>query len=154
MRRSVVVWRGLVPLVRRFLMESGLSFNGLVNLALQSFLGGCSVEELRLRAKLCGLLRREAELRRVQNAMLRSGAFLGDYARKRLGKPVGPPRPLAALDGREARVFEKICGERERVAREIVEVMESLLRDAPSLKLDDGDGSRVKKGEGGDKPNE
>jgi hypothetical protein len=153
MRRSVVVWRGLVPLVRRFLGESGLSFNALVNLALERFLGGCGVpEELRLRAELYGLLRREAELRRVQNCMLRSGAFLGDYARRRLGKPVGPPRPLAALDGREARVFEKICGERERVAGRIVEVMERLLRDAEPLRLDEG--SRVKKGEGGEKRDE
>jgi hypothetical protein len=140
-------------LVRRFLRESGLSFNALVNLSLERFLGGCSVEELRLRAELSGLLRREAELRRVQNCMLRSGAFLGDYARRRLGKPVGPPKPLAALDGREARVFEKICGERERVAREIAQIMERLLRDAEPLRLDED--SRVKKaGEGGDKRDE
>jgi len=152
MRRVVRFWKGLDVLLLRFCREHNLPFNRVVNLAVQSFLGGCDVERLRLEAELYGLLRREVELRRVQNCMLRSGAFLGDYARRRLGKPVGPPRPLAALDGREARVFEKICGERERVAGRIVEVMERLLRDVEPLRLDEG--SRVKKGEGGEKRDE
>ncbi|MEM2263426.1 MAG: hypothetical protein QW160_04310 [Candidatus Bathyarchaeia archaeon] len=120
-------------------------------MAVQSFLGGCGVEELRLRARLALLLRREAELRRVQNCMLRSGAYLGDYVRKRLGEPVGAPKPLAALSGREAEVFRRIAGERERIAGEIASIMERLLRDAPVFRLDE-DGSRVKKLEGGDKP--
>ncbi|MEM2386330.1 MAG: hypothetical protein QXO67_05030 [Candidatus Bathyarchaeia archaeon] len=155
MRRVIYFWRDLEPLVRRFLRESGLPFNRFVNLAVQRFLveGGCDVEELRLRARLALLLRREAELRRVQNCMLRSGAYLEDYVRKRLGQPVGPPKPLAALSGREAEVFKRIAGERERIANEIAGIMERLLKDAPFFKLDE-DCSRVKKNEGGDKPNE
>ncbi|MEM2386346.1 MAG: hypothetical protein QXO67_05115 [Candidatus Bathyarchaeia archaeon] len=151
MRRVVYFWRDLEPLVRRFLRESRLPFNRFVNLAVQRFLveGGCDVEELRLRARLALLLRREAELRRVQNCMLRSGAYLGDYVRKRLGKPVGAPKPLAALNGREAAVFQKICGERERIANEIADIMERLLRDAPSFRFDE-DGSNVKKRGGGE----
>ncbi|MEM2385736.1 MAG: hypothetical protein QXO67_02025 [Candidatus Bathyarchaeia archaeon] len=142
-----------MPLLRRFCREHGVAFNRVVNLAVAQFLGGCDVEELRLRARLALLLRREVELRRVQNAMLRSGAYLGDYVRKRLGVPVGPPKPLAALSGREAEVFRRIAGERERIAGEIASIMERLLKDAPSFKLDE-DGSRVKKVEGGDKLDE
>jgi len=84
--------------------------------------------------------------------MLRSGAYLEDYVRRRLGKPVGAPKPLAALSGREAEVFKRIAGERERIANEIAGIMERLLKDSPSFKLDE---DRVKKKvEGGDKPNE
>ena len=149
MRRAVYFWKGLVPLLRRFCRERGVSVNRVVNLAVGQFLGGCDVEELRLRARLLMLMREEAELRRVQNCMLRSGAFLGDYVRRRLGRPVGPPRPLAALSGREAAVFERIAGERERIANEIVSIMERLLKDASSFRLGE-DGSRVKKCGGGE----
>ncbi|MEM0058137.1 MAG: hypothetical protein QXG09_04645 [Candidatus Bathyarchaeia archaeon] len=146
MRRTVNFWRDLYPLLVRFCREYGVSFNRAVNLAVQRFLveGGCGGEELRLRARLALLLRREAELRRVQNCMLRSGAYLEDYVRRRLGKPVGAPKPLAALSGREAEVFMRIAGEREKVANEIVSIMERLLKDSPSFRLDE-DGSRVKK---------
>jgi len=153
MHRTVYFWRELYPLVRRFCSRFGVNFNEFVNLAVQNYLGACGVEELRLRARLALLLRREAELRRVQNCMLRSGAYLEDYVRRRLGKPVGAPKPLAALSGREAEVFKRIAGERERIANEIASIMERLLKDVPSFKLDE-DGSRVKKVEGGDKPNE
>ena len=153
MHLRVYFWKELLPLLRRFCRVHGVPFNRVVNLAVQSFLGGCDVEELRLRARLALLLRREAELRRVQNCMLRSGAYLGDYVRRRLGQPVGAPKPLAALSGREAEVFKRIAGERERIANEIAGIMERLLKDVPSFKLDE-DGSRVKKVEGGDKLNE
>jgi len=86
MHRAVYFWRGLYPLLLRFCRERGLSFNRVVNLAVQQFLGGCDVEELRLRARLAALLRGEVELRRVCNAMLRSGSYLPGYVRRVLAR--------------------------------------------------------------------
>jgi len=162
MRRVVRFWRGLDVLLLRFCRERGLPFNRVVNLAVQSFLGGCDVERLRLEAELERLLREEAELRRVQNCMLRSGAYLPGYVARVLRKPGGlsvvqrcGELPLEALaDKREVQVFLKICQRREEIARRIVEVEEQLLADVEPFKLP-GDGCHVKKaGEGGDKPNE
>ena len=142
MRRVVYFWRGLEPLVRRFLSESGLPFNRFVNLAVQGFLGGCSVEELRLKAKLLGLLREEAELRKVQNCMLRSGSYLPAYVQRTLrepGRPVSLVRdgqvPLKALSPKEERVFRRIAARREQIAKEIVEIEEQLLRDVKPFRL-------------------
>jgi hypothetical protein len=113
-----------------------------VNLAVQQFLGACDVEELRLKAKLSGLLREEAELRRVCNAMLRSGSFLPAYVERTLrepGRSVGFVRggqvPLKALNPREERVFRRIASRREQVASEIAEVSEQLLRDVKPFRL-------------------
>ncbi|MEM3694876.1 MAG: hypothetical protein QXJ11_02835 [Candidatus Bathyarchaeia archaeon] len=134
MRRSVYVWRGLEPLVLRFCRECGVCFNEVVNRALSGFLVGCDVEELRLRARLAVLLREEAELRRVCNAMLRSGSYLPSYVAKVLREPGRPlvhvldaQRPLKALNPREERVFRKIAARREQIAREIAEIQEQLL---------------------------
>lgn len=133
---KVWVWRGLYPLLKRFCREHGVSVNRVVNLAIQSFLGGCDVEELKLQSCLDGLLRRESRLRKIQNCMLRSGAYLKDYAVKRLGVPVGAPKPLKALSGREALVFQKICAEREKVAGQIMEIVEKLLENVEPLRVE------------------
>jgi len=148
----------LYPLLLRFCRERGLPFIRVVNLAVQSFLGGCDVERLRLEAELEGLLREESKLRKVQNCMLRSGAYLPGYVARVLRKPGGVDLlrrgelPLEALAGkREVEVFLKICQRREEIARRICEIQEQLLADVEPFQLP-GDGCHVKKGEGGDKP--
>jgi len=135
-------WRGLYPLLRRFCKEHGVAFNRVVNLAVQSFLGGCDVEELRLQARLDCLLREEARLRRVCNAMLRSGSYLPGYVQRVLrepGRSLGhlpdAQRPLKALNPREERVFRRIAARREQIAREIAELSEQLLRDVKPYRL-------------------
>jgi hypothetical protein len=140
--RSVWFWRDLLPLVRRFCREHGVPFNRVVNLAVQKFLGSADVEELRLRARLAGLLREEAELRRVCNTMLRSGSYLPAYVQRTLREPGRPlslvrdgQAPLKALSPKEERVFRKIAARREQIAREIAEVEERLLRDVKPYRL-------------------
>jgi hypothetical protein len=161
MRRVVRFWKGLDVLLLRFCREHNVPFNRVVNLAVQSFLGGCDVERLRLEAELEGLLREESRLRKVSNVMLRSGAYLPSYVVKVLRKPGGLSEvqrrgelPLEALaDKREVQVFLKIAQKREMVAKRICEIQEQLLRDVEPFKVP-GEGSRVKKaGEGGEKPN-
>jgi hypothetical protein len=138
----VYFWKDLAPLVKRFCREHNIPFNRVVNLAVQSFLGTCNVERLALQAKLDKLLREEAELRRVSNAMLRSGSYLPGYVRRVLREPgrslshlPDPQRPLKALNPREERVFRKIVARREQIAREIAEVQEQLLRDVKPFRL-------------------
>jgi hypothetical protein len=140
--RSVWFWRDLLPLVKRFCREHNVPFNKIVNLAVQGFLGNCNVEELRLRARLGMLLREEAELRRVCNAMLRSGSYLPGYVQRTLREPgrhVGLVRdgqvPLKALSPKEERVFRRIAARREQIAREIAEIEEQLLRDVKPFRL-------------------
>jgi len=142
MHRAVYFWRGLYPLLCRFCREYGVPFNRVVNLAVQRFLGGCDVGELRLRARLALLLREEVELRRVCNAMLRSGSYLPGYVQRVLREPGRPlthipdaQRPLKALNPREERVFRKIAARREQIAREIAEIEEQLLRDVKPFRL-------------------
>jgi hypothetical protein len=142
MHRTVYFWCDLYPLLKRFCREHNVSVNKIVNLAVQQFLGGCDVGELRLRARLAVLLREEAELRRVCNAMLRSGSYLPGYVRRVLrepGRSLGhlpdAQRPLKALNPREERVFRRIAARREQIAREIAEIEEQLLRDVKPFRL-------------------
>lgn len=142
MHRSVYFWKDLAPLVARFCREHKVSVNRVVNLAVQSFLGGCDVEELRLKARLAGLLREEAELRRVSNAMLRSGSYLPAYVQRVLREPgrslshlPDAQRPLKALNPKEERVFRKIASRREQIAEEIAEVTEQLLKNVKPFRL-------------------
>jgi len=142
MHRSVYFWKDLAPLVVRFCREHKVSVNRFVNLAVQSFLGGCDVEELRLKARLAGLLKEEAELRRVCNAMLRSGSYLPAYVQKVLREPgrslshlPDAQRPLKALNPREERAFRRIAARREQIAEEIAEITEQLLRDVKPFRL-------------------
>jgi hypothetical protein len=140
--RAVWFWRDLYSLVRRFCREHGVAFNRVVNLALEQFLGSADVGELRLRARLPVLLREEAELRRVCNAMLRSGSYLPGYVQRTLREPgrrVSLVRdgqvPLKVLSPKEERVFRRIAARREQIAREVAEVEEKLLRDVKPYRL-------------------
>jgi len=140
--RNVYFWRSVFPLLRRFCRENGLAFNEVVNKAVLQFLGSVDVEELRLKARLSRLLREEAELRRVSNAMLRSGSYLPAYVQKVLrepGRPVSLVRdkqvPLKALNPKEERVFRKIAAKREQIAEEIAEITEQLLADVKPFRL-------------------
>jgi hypothetical protein len=138
----VYFWKDLLPLLRRFCREHNVPFNRVVNLALQSFLGACDVEELRLKVRLAGLLREEVELRSVCNAMLRSGSYLPAYVQRTLrepGRSVSLVRdgqvPLKALNPKEERVFRKIASKREAIAEEIAEITEQLLKDVKPFRL-------------------
>jgi len=113
-----------------------------VNLSIQHFLDVCDFQELRLRATLAGLLREEAELRRVSNAMLRSGSYLPSYVEKTLREPgrhVSLVRagqvPLKALNPKEEKVFRKIASRREEIAGEIADIELQLLRDVKPFRL-------------------
>ena len=148
MFRNVWFWRDLSLLLVQFCRREGLSFNEVVNLAVQAFLGQCSVKELRLKARLAVLLREESELRKVSSCMLRSGAYLEAYAGKVLKEPKGKPgpfmysveddgdRPLRALSRSEEKVFRKICGRREEIAREVADVQNELLKNVKPFKLE------------------
>jgi len=140
--RGVRFWKELYPLVRRFCRENNVAFNRVVNLALEQFLGVCNVEELRLKARLAGLLREESELRRVCNVMLRSGSYLPSYVQRTLrepGRPISLVRegqvPLKALSPKEERVFRKIASRREQIAHEIAEIQEQLLKGVKPFRL-------------------
>jgi len=142
MHRSVYFWKDLAPLVVRFCREHKVSVNRVVNLAVQSWLGACDVKELRLKAKLAGLLKEEAELRRVCNAMLRSGSYLPGYVQRVLrepGRPVSLVRskqvPLKALSPKEEKVFRRIASRREEIAQEIAAIMEQLLHGVKPYRL-------------------
>jgi len=132
----------LYPLLRRFCREKNVSFNKVVNRAVEEFLGMVDVEELKLAAKLEQLLREEAGLRRVSNAMLRSGSYLPGYVQRVLkepGRPLShlpdPQRPLKALNPKEERVFRKIAARREQIASEIAEIQEQLLKNVKPFRL-------------------
>ncbi|MEM3356490.1 MAG: hypothetical protein QW166_01540 [Candidatus Bathyarchaeia archaeon] len=129
-------------MLRRFCREHGLAFNRVVNLAVQSFLGGCDVEEVKVYARLDCLMREEARLRRIQNCMLRSGSYLPGYVQRVLrepGRSLGhlpdPQRPLKALNPKEERVFRRIAARREQIAAEIAEISERLLKDVKPFRL-------------------
>jgi hypothetical protein len=138
----VYFWKDLAPLLKRFCREHNIALNRVINLAVQNFIGTSNVEELKLCTKLNQLLREEAELRRVCNAMLRSGSYLPGYVQRVLREPgrsltylPDPQRPLKALNPREERVFRKIAARREQIAREIAEIQEQLLRDVKPFRL-------------------
>ena len=168
MRRNVWFWSELSPLLLQFCKREGLSFNEVVNLAVQAFLGKCDLRELRLRARVAELLREEVELRRVCSCMLRSGAYLPGYAERVLKTEKGKPlerspfrfsreesdRPLACLSRSEEKVFRKICARREEIAREVAEVQAQLLKGVKPFVLPDESQSRVDRREnlnGGEK---
>jgi hypothetical protein len=140
--KAVWFWKDVFPLVRRFCSEHHVSFNRVVNLAVQSFLAGCDVEELRLRAKLSALLREENELRLYTRVMLRSGSFLPRYAAKILREPGraldwirSGQIPLKALAPSEERVFRRVLARREAIAKEITNVLGELLKDVKPFRL-------------------
>lgn len=142
MRRTVYFWKTLSPLLRRFCREQGVSFNKVVNLAIENFLGVCDVEELKWKARVSALLREERELRRVCSAMLRSGSYLPGYVHRVLrepGRPLShlpdPQRPLKALNPKEEKAFRKIASRREEIASEIADIQLQLLRSVKPFRL-------------------
>jgi len=142
MHGRVWFWRDLYPLLRRFCIDNRVALNRVVNLALEQYLGKADVEELRLRARLSGLLREEAELRRLCTAMLRSGSYLPSYVQRVLREPgrslshlPDPQRPLKALNPKEERVFRKIATRREEIAEEIAVITEQLLNNVKPFRL-------------------
>lgn len=142
MRRTVNFWRDLAPLVLRFCRETRTPFNEVVNRAVASFLCVADVVELQLLARREALLREEGQLRRVCNAMLRSGSYLPGYVKKVLMEPERPlgflqdaQKPLKALNPNEERVFRKIAGRREMIAKELAEIEMELLKDVRPFRL-------------------
>lgn len=142
MRRNVWFWREVSPLLLSFCRVNGVSVNRVANLAVQAFLDNCDSDELRLKARLAGLLREEAEIRHACAAMLRSGSYLPGYVQKTLrepGRPVSLVRggqvPLKALDPKEEKVFRKICTRREIIAGEITDIQLRLLKDVKPFRL-------------------
>jgi len=142
MHGRVWFWRDLYPLLRRFCVDNKVALNRVVNLALEQYLRKADIEELRLHARLAGLLREEAELRRLCTAMLRSGSYLPGYVQRVLREPgrslshlPDPQRPLKALNPKEERVFRKIAARREQIAEEIAVLTEQLLRDVKPFRL-------------------
>jgi len=134
--RGVWFWRDLYPLLRRFCRENKVPFNRVVNLAVQMFLGCCDVEELRLRARLAGLMRKEAGLRQSMRVMLRSGSYLPQYADKLFREKYDSSIPsftrkgqvpLRALNKKEEDVARRVLAERERIAQEIADILGQLL---------------------------
>lgn len=136
MNKDVWFWKNLFPLLRRFCKEHKVAFNRVVNLAVEQFLGCCHVEELRLKARLAGLMREEAGLRQSMRVMLRSGSFLPQYADKLLRERYeqNVPEflrkgqvPLKALNAKEEDVARRVLAERERIAQEIADILAQLL---------------------------
>lgn len=131
--RNVWFWRDLYALLKRLAKDTGVSFNRLVNLAVQGFLGQSSLasEELKLRARLAQLLREESNLRRQSRVMLRSGSFLPKYADRILRPQESFVRegqqPLRALSKKEEQIFRRILARREKIVKEIVEIQDKLL---------------------------
>jgi hypothetical protein len=142
MHKTVYFWKDVSPLLRRFCALNKVSLNHVVNSAVQSFLGCCDSEELRLKAKLVALLHEEADLRRVSATMLRSGSYLPSYVEKTLrepGRPVSLIRegqvPLKALNPGEEEAFRKICQRREEIAADLAETELQLLRNVKPYRL-------------------
>lgn len=136
MRRGVYFWKGVGVLLARFCKKRKVAFNRVVNLAVEAFLGSCDVEELRLRATLGVLRREENELRQTMRVMLRSGSYLPQYAdklfREKYERDESPfvrqgQVPLKALSKKEEDIARRVLAERERIAREIVDILDELL---------------------------
>ena len=103
--RSVKFWCEWWPLLRRFVDETKMPLNKVVNVAILRFLRGddISVETLRFEARKLELLREEAELRKTWCAIARSGAYLPQYVAKVL-KPQ-EVKQLARLEYAQSRGF-------------------------------------------------
>jgi hypothetical protein len=139
--RNVWFWKGLYPLVRRFCRERGVAFNRVVNLAVESWLGVCDVEELKVWVEIEKLAREDSQLRRVSSTMLRSGSYLPKYADRLFRAPwdsecdkTSPfhyPRkgevPLKALNPKEEKIMRRVLARREAIAQRIAELLDQVL---------------------------
>lgn len=139
--RQVYFWRDVWPLLRGLSKRNKTPVNRLVNLAVQSFLGSCSEEELRVWAEVNGLVREDCELRRVSAAMLRSGSYLPKYADRLFRPPWDSERqhsgpfnypskgevPLKALSPKEEAIMRRVLARREAIAEKIAELLDLVL---------------------------
>ncbi len=135
MSSSVRFWRDVLPLVRK-LKKLGVPLNRALNEALLHWCGTQNDEKLQLRAKLVLLRSQEAELRQNMRVMLRSGSYLPKYADKLFREKYDKSEPsfvrcgqvpLRALSPKEEDIARRVLAERERIAREIAEVLDKLL---------------------------
>lgn len=115
----------------------GCSFSAVVNLLLEKVieknLAGPIEESLGLEVRRLQLIEEETGLRQTLKVILRSGAYLPQYAEKLFGgeKPTMFRKgrlPLPALtDVREQNIVRRILARRENVVSELLEIEDKLL---------------------------
>jgi hypothetical protein len=117
----------------------GCSFSCVVNLLLEKIvsqgLGGEVEEHLGLEIRRQQLLAEEAGLRQTLKVLLRSGAYLPQYAQKLFGgrdpKDFSLRKgrlPLPALaSAKEQEIVRRILARRERIVMELIEIADKLL---------------------------
>lgn len=137
--RRGVYFRGFVwEYLRRFVERSGLSVSAVVGKALERFLGeglrGGELERFRLLQRESELLAEERSLRERLRVILRSGAYLQDYARKlllgsekELGRVQRRVGVYASIDTEELDVILRLLQRRKQVAKELIQVEAKLL---------------------------
>ena len=123
--------------VKGFAERLGCSFSSVVNLLLEKVietnLAGSVEECLGLEVKRLQLMDEEVDLRRTLNVILRSGAYLPQYAEKLFGgeSPTFLKEsrlPLPALTSvKEQDIVRRILARREKVVSELLEIEDKLL---------------------------
>jgi len=117
----------------------GCSFSCAVNLLLEAMisegLAGNVEEHLGLEVRRQHLLAEEAALRQIQKVLLRSGAYLPQYAQRLFGGK--DPKDTASRKGRlplpalasvkEQQIIRRILARRERIVLELLEIADKLL---------------------------
>ena len=119
----------------------GCSFSSTVNSLLEKTISeslkvrGEVEETLSLEVRRKQLLAEEAGLRQTLNVLLRSGAFLPQYAQKLFGGQ--DPKDIASRKGRlplpalasakEQEIIRRILARRERIVLELIEIADKLL---------------------------
>jgi len=118
--------------------ETGEKVNVLVNRACETFLAekltGEVLEEFTVEAELENLIEEEKSLREKLTVILRSGAYLRDYARRlfegdtaefdRLRKRIGA---YSHMTEEEIDVALRILARREAISKRLVELMDKIL---------------------------
>lgn len=118
--------------------ELGVTVSSLVNLACQSFLSekltGEFKERLKVEAEVSHLREEERCLRQDLAVILRSGAYLGDYARSLLEGDKAEVSKIrrrkgvyASVDAKELDVILRILARREAISHRLVELMDKVL---------------------------
>lgn len=138
-RRRGIYFKGYVfePLVK-LAEELGLSVSGIVNCACEFFLSekltGELKEQFKVEAEMCRLREEEHVLRRDLALILRSGAYLDDYARrllegdeKEVSKLKSRKGVYANLDAKELGVILRVLARREAISKRLVELLDKKL---------------------------
>jgi len=139
--RNVYFWRSVYPLLRAFAKRTNTPVNTLVNLAIQSFIGASSEEQLKVLAEIEELCREDSQLRHVSSTMLRSGSYLPKYADRLFRSPWDSERdktspfnyprkgevPLKALNPKEEAIMRRVLARREAIAQCIAELLDQVL---------------------------